>query len=36
MTAKQAYNAVLIELNKLQAPSILLEDYVYLFNKAIN
>ena len=36
MTAKQAYNAVLIELNKLQAPSILLEDYVYIFNKAIN
>lgn len=36
MTAKQAYEACLIELNKQGAPSILLEDFNYLFNKAIN
>lgn len=36
MTAKQAYEACLIELNKQEAPSLLLEDFNYLFNKAIN
>lgn len=35
MTLKEAYEAVLIELNKVQAPSILLDDFNYLFNKAI-
>lgn len=36
MTAKQAYEACLIELNKQEAPSLLLEDFNYLANKAIN
>lgn len=36
MTARQVYEAILIELNKVQAPSILLEDYNYFINKAIN
>lgn len=35
MTARQVYEAVLIELNKAQAPSLLLEDFNYLFNKSI-
>lgn len=35
MTIRQAYEFALIELNKLKAPSMLIEDYVYLFNKAI-
>lgn len=35
MTVRQAYEFALIELNKLKAPSMLIEDYVYLFNKAI-
>lgn len=35
MTSRQVYEAVLIELNKVQAPSLLLEDFNYLFNKAI-
>lgn len=36
MTSRQIYEGVLIELNKVNAPSLLLEDFVYLFNKAIN
>ena len=36
MTAKQLFEYALIELNKREAPSLLLEDYNYLFNKAIN
>lgn len=36
MTAKSIYDAVLTELNKLQAPSITLEDFNHFFNKAIN
>lgn len=36
MTARQVYEGVLIELNKVNAPSLLLEDFNYLFNKAIN
>ncbi len=36
MTAKQCYEATLIELNKENAPNITLEDFNYLFNKAIN
>lgn len=35
MTVKELYNSVLVELNKVQAPSILLDDFVYLLNKAI-
>lgn len=35
MTYRQAFQFCLIELNKVQAPSLLLEDFVYLFNKAI-
>lgn len=35
MTIKQCYEACLIELDKVQAPSLLLEDFNYLFNKAI-
>lgn len=35
MTVREVYNAVLVELNKVQAPSILLEDFVYLLNKSI-
>lgn len=36
MTARQVYEGVLIELNKIEAPSLLLEDFNYLFNKAIS
>lgn len=35
MTLRQSYEFALIECNKLKAPSILLEDFIYLFNKAI-
>ena len=35
MTLRNAYEFALIESNKLKAPSILLEDFIYLFNKAI-
>ena len=35
MTIRDAYESVLIELNKVQAPSILINDFVYYFNKAI-
>lgn len=35
MTIREAYENCLIELNKVQAPSLLLDDFVYLFNKAI-
>jgi len=36
MTSKQAFEYALVELNKIQAPSLLLEDYNYFFNKAVN
>lgn len=36
MTARKLYEAVLIELNKDNAPNIMLEDFNYLANKAIN
>lgn len=36
MTARQVYEGALIELNKVEAPSLLLEDFNYIFNKAIN
>lgn len=35
MTARQWYEALLIESNKVQAPSILLEDFNYFSNKII-
>lgn len=35
MTQRDAYEACLIELNKVQAPSLLLKDFVYMFNKGI-
>lgn len=35
MTIRNAFEACLIELNKVQAPSLLLDDFIYLFNKAI-
>lgn len=35
MTARQIYEAMLIEMNKVEAPSMLLEDFNYFFNKAI-
>ena len=36
MTIRQLYEGVLIELNKENAPNILLEDFNYFANKAIN
>ena len=36
MTARRLYEGVLIELNKENAPNILLEDFNYYANKAIN
>ena len=35
MTALELYDAGLIELNKVHAPSLLLDDYNYFINKAI-
>lgn len=35
MTARQMLEALLIEMNKVNAPSLLLEDYNYFINKAI-
>ena len=35
MTTRDLYDAALIEINKLEAPSMLLEDYNYFINKAI-
>ena len=36
MTSRQIYEAILIELNKNNAPSLRLHEFNYLFNKAIN
>lgn len=36
MTLRQLYEYVLIECNKKEAPPLLLEDFNYFFNKAIN
>ena len=36
MTSRQMLEALLVELNKVNAPSLLLEDYNYFINKAIN
>lgn len=35
MTCRELYEYALIECNKLEAPSLLLEDYNYFINKAI-
>jgi hypothetical protein len=35
MTARQIFEYVLIELNKVKAPSLLLEDFNYFFNKGV-
>lgn len=36
MTARDIFKAMLTELSKVNAPSLLLEDFNYFFNKAIN
>ena len=36
MTSRAVYEAILIELNKNNAPSLRLHEFNYLFNKAIN
>lgn len=36
MTLRQVYDALLIETNKVEAPSLLLEDFIYFVNKAIH
>ena len=36
MTARNLYEGVIIELNKENAPNLLLEDFNYFANKAIN
>lgn len=36
MTAKQVFEYALVELNKKEAPSLLLEDYNYFINKSVN
>ena len=35
MTERDAYESCLTELNKVQAPSLLLKDFIYFFNKAV-
>lgn len=35
MTILQLYEAVLIELNKVKAPSLSLTDFIYFVNKAV-
>lgn len=35
MTLKQLYEALLVEMNKVEAPSLLLPDFNYLVNKAV-
>ena len=35
MTARQVFEGMLVELSKVNAPSLLLEDFNYFFNKAI-
>lgn len=36
MTAREIFDSTLVELNKVNAPSMLLEDFNYFINKAIN
>ena len=35
MTERQLYDNILSELNKVEAPSILLEDFIYFANKGV-
>lgn len=35
MSERELYEAALIEMNKVEAPSLLLEDYNYFMNKAV-
>lgn len=35
MTELEVYRNVLTELNKVQAPALLLKDYEYFYNKAV-
>ena len=35
MTSRELYEYALIEMNKVEAPSLLLEDYNYFMNKAV-
>jgi hypothetical protein len=35
MTERELYEYALIEMNKVEAPSLLLEDYNYFINKAV-
>lgn len=35
MTIRNAFENLLIELNKVQAPSLLIDDFIYMFNKGI-
>ena len=35
MTVRQLFEATLVELNKVQAPSLILEDYNYFINKTV-
>ena len=35
MTIRNAFENCLIELNKVQAPSLLVDDFIYLFNKSV-
>lgn len=35
MTLKQVYEAMLVEMNKVEAPSLILEDFNYFANKAV-
>ena len=35
MTIRDAFENCLIELNKVQAPTLLIGDFIYFFNKAI-
>lgn len=35
MTERDLYDYALIEMNKVEAPSLLLEDYNYFMNKAV-
>ena len=35
MKIRELYDAALIEINKVEAPSMLLEDFIYFINKAI-
>lgn len=36
MTARQVFEGLLTELSKVNAPSMLLQDFNYFLNKAVN